>query len=85
MTTTMGWIILGIVNIPVYFGLRWLIFDDWDNFLESIRFWLTPDIFSLLNGEYWEDWWGEMKLGAWVVASIGCVFGEALLIAIVFG
>jgi hypothetical protein len=56
MTSTTGWIILGIVNIPVYFGLAWLIFGGSDSFLESIRFWLTPDIFSLFNGEYLDDW-----------------------------
>ena len=85
MPSSTGWIILGIVNIPVYFGLGWLVFNDWDDFLESVRFFLTPDMFSLFNREYWDDRWGEMKLGLWIAACVGCVFAEALLIAKLFG
>ncbi len=85
MASTTGWIILGIVNIPVYFGLGWVFFKGWEDFWESVRFFLTPDIFSLFNGEYWDDWWGEMKLGLWIAACVGCVLAEAHLIAKVLG
>lgn len=79
MSTT-GWIILGVVNIPVCFGIGWVFFRDWGGFWESIRFWFTPDLFSAFNGEYWDDWVGELKLGLWIACCAGCVYGEAMLI-----
>ena len=79
MSTT-GWIILSVVNLPIYFFLAWILFRDWAGFIECAKFWLTPDIFSAFQGQYWEDQWGEMKLWVWVIACAGCVFGEAHLI-----
>ena len=84
MNTT-GWIILGIVNIPSYFFIGKIIFKTWEDFGESIRFWLTPDIFSAFNGEYWEDWIGELKLGLWIAFCWGSVFLEGLLIDRIIG
>jgi len=84
MSTT-SWIILVVVNAPVYFFLGWIFFRTWDDFWESVRFWLTPDILSLFRGEWGEDWWGEMKLGLWIVSCVGCVFVEAHLIERIFG
>jgi hypothetical protein len=84
MNTT-WWIILGVVNLPVYFGLGWMIFKDIDDFWESFRFWLTPDIFSAFRGEFWDDWWGELKLGVWIALCGGCVAGEAFLIEKMLG
>ncbi len=82
---TMGWVVLGIVNIPVYWGLGWVLFRSLDDFLESIRFWLTPDLFSAFRGEFMDDWWAELKLGLWIAACTGCVFGEAYLIGMASG
>jgi hypothetical protein len=75
-----GWIILAAVNIPVYFGLGKLIFKTWENFWASIKFWLTPELFSLFRGEYWDDCLAELKLGFWIVACGLCVFVEGMLI-----
>jgi hypothetical protein len=80
-----GWIILLIVNIPVYFGLGWVFFKTLDDFWEAIKFWLTPDLISLFKGEYWTDRWSELKLGLWIVSCILCVIGEAHLIGKFFG
>ena len=79
-----GWIILGIVNIPVYIGLGWVIFDNWDNFWEAIRYRLTPDIISLFRGEFFDDWYAEWKLGLWFGACISCVIAEGWLITSLF-
>ncbi|GAA8965820.1 hypothetical protein HpSP79_09240 [Helicobacter pylori] len=35
--------------------LYMLLFEDWDDFLESVKFWLMPDIISMFRGKYWED------------------------------
>lgn len=79
------WIILAIVNVPVYFGLGWCLFHDWEDFLRSIRFWITPNLISLIRGEYWADWWGTMKLGIWVGACVACVVIQVRLLEHILG
>ena len=75
-----SWIILAIVNIPVYLWLGWFFFRTWGDFWDSVKFWLTPNIFSALGGRYWDDMWAELKLILWIICSVGAVFGEAYLI-----
>lgn len=81
----LGWIILIIVNIPVYFVLGKLFFPTWEDFKEAVLFWITPDIISAFRGEFWEDWWAELKLGWWLLSCILFVIGESYLIGKVFG
>ena len=50
-------------------------FGDASGFWECLRFWLTPDIFSLFRGEWTEDWWAEMKLGFWLMCGGVVGFG----------
>lgn len=73
---TKSWVLLGILNIPVYLGLGKLIFDDWACFFESIGFWLTPDWISMLRGQWAEDWWGTLKLFVFLGLCAGVVYGE---------
>jgi len=78
------WIILGIVaNMPVCYGLGRLIFKDGDEFGKAIFFWLTPDIYSFIRGEWTDDLWAELKLGFWVFTCIGTVMMEVFLIALI--
>ncbi len=51
--------------------LYMLLFEDWDDFLECVQFWLMPDIISMFRGKYWEDVWAELKLLVWLGISIG--------------
>lgn len=67
---------LVILNIPVYLLLGLVFFDGWAGFFESLKFWLTPDVFSLFRGEYTEDRWAEMKLAIFVACCIGAVILE---------
>lgn len=39
------------------------LFGDKEGFFDCVKFWITPDIFSLFSGQYFEDRWSEMKLG----------------------
>ena len=48
-------------------------FGDAGNFWRCVRFWLTPDIISRFSGEWWADFWAEMKLGGWLLC--GGLFG----------
>jgi hypothetical protein len=75
-----GWIALVVANIPVYFVLGWLFFGDWDEFLESLQFWITPDVISLFRGEWEEDWWAEIRFWFWIVCCTACVYGEGWLV-----
>ncbi len=85
MLSTTAWIILGIVNIPLYFAIAWTIFGTREDFIEAIRFLVTPDMLSLFRGEYMEDRWETIKLLFWAVSCAACVFGEAWLIDKAFG
>ncbi|MFC1588485.1 hypothetical protein ACFL54_09250 [Planctomycetota bacterium] len=51
-------------------------FGDGNGFWECVRFWLTPDIFSMFRGEWTKDWLAEMKLGLWFMC--GGVVGFAV-------
>lgn len=52
-----------------------LLFDNLDEFVHCVKFWLTPDIISLFRGQFYEDMWAEMKLILWLVVTIGCGYG----------
>ena len=77
-------IVLVLVNIPLYLLIGKVFFGGWEDFWDAVKFWLTPDLFSLFKGEYWEDCWAEMKLGFFIIACGGCVFGEYMLIQKLF-
>ena len=51
------------------------LFDDFEGFAGCIRFWFKPDFWSWLDGEGFEDWWAEMKLGFWFALGTGAGFG----------
>ena len=72
-----GWIILALANIPTYFILGWLVFSNWSNFWDSIKFWFTPDVLSLFNGERVDNFWAEMKILWWILLCVAVVFAEA--------
>lgn len=64
-------IVLIIINaFTVYKFIFNMIFSDMDDFEESLRFSLTPDIISLFRGEYWKDQAGEIKLGFFIMLCI---------------
>lgn len=64
-------IIAGIIVLALLFKP---FFGDLPGFWECVRYWLTPDIFSLFRGEWGEDWLAEMKLGFWLFCGAGAGF-----------
>jgi len=74
------WIALGVVNTPVYLLVGWAFFHTWSGFFESVKYVLTPDAWSFIKGDYFEDSWESIKFGLWVLACVAAVFGEAALI-----
>jgi hypothetical protein len=65
-------IIAGIAVLVVLFRP---FFGDMGGFWVCVRFWLTPDIFSLIRGEWGEDLLAEMKFGLWLVCGGAAGFG----------
>ena len=68
------------LNSPLFFFFGWVLFRSWGDFWEAIRYWFTPEVFSMFRGELMEDWWAEAKLGILVALSAICVLGEYYLI-----
>ncbi len=79
----MNWhylIIIAILNIPLYLYIGKMFFEDWQDFIEAIRYWLTPDIISAFKGEYWDDVFSELKLFLFFICCGLMVFAEYQLI-----
>ncbi|GAA0120811.1 MULTISPECIES: hypothetical protein [Clostridium] len=60
--------ILIVINIPIYKIIFKLIFNDMDELKESIKYHLTPDFFSLLRGEYFNDIRSQFKLSCFIIS-----------------
>jgi len=69
------WSIIIICSIPIYIGIGWVIFDDWDGFFEAIKFWLIPDIVSMVRGGWGHGAWEEMTFVYWLALCIGTTYG----------
>ena len=59
-----------VVTVIVMAVLFKPLFEDWEGFVECLKFWITPDIFSFFFGEYLEDRWSELKLVFWLVCGL---------------
>jgi len=64
--------IAGIIVLALLFKP---VFGDASQFWECVRFWFTPDVFSLFRGEWAADRWAEMKLGFWLLCGAAAGFG----------
>jgi hypothetical protein len=71
-----GYTLLILVNIPLYYGFYRLLFRDLQDFIDAIFYWFKPDLWSWLDGEFFEDFWAELKLGAFIFLCAGCVYLE---------
>jgi hypothetical protein len=72
--------VLALLNIPVYVLVGRLFFPSLQDFLDAVFFWLKPDLWSLFDGSFWDDWIAEMKLGIWAMACLGLVGAEFFLL-----
>lgn len=72
--------ILAVLNIPCYVLVGKAVFGSWDEFVDAVRFWLTPDLLSAIRGDWADDFWAEMKLWVWFFACTGLVLLEVFLI-----
>ena len=77
-------IIAIIVGAAVLVLLFKPFFGDFSGFMECVKFWIRPEIFSLFRGEYFEDIWSEMKLGIWLLIGGAAGYGSYLLLQKIF-
>ena len=64
-----------VVAVATAIALWKPMFGNMENFAECIGYWFTPDAWSFLNNDYWEDCWAELKLGFWILSSGGVGYG----------
>ncbi len=73
------WLLLVLVNIPVYLGLGRIIFSDWDGFIEALRLWTSADWWLTLEKQWQLDRWSTAKLPVFVLACVALVVLEHLM------
>ncbi len=78
-------IVLVIINYPIYKLLFNQFFDSSEDFYECLRYYFTPDLFSLFRGEYLKDRFSEMRLGFFILLCGVFVFIEFIVIKSIFG
>ncbi len=76
------WLLLFLCNSPIYFLWGWVLFRHWANFWEAIVFWFKPEMWSMFEGEYWDDIYAEMKLALWFFAPVGLIQFEMWLLGL---
>ena len=78
--TARTWLLMLLLNLPVYFVWAWVLFRTWEGFWEAIVFWVKPELWSWAEGEYWEDICAEFKLALWALLPIGLIRFELWLL-----
>ena len=67
---------LVVVDILAFWGLWYVIFKDWDDFVESVRNLLTPDIVSIFRDVSVDVAWSEFKCAIWLLLCLSLVASE---------
>ena len=75
-------VLIGLLTAAMLYAL---LFKDWDEFVECVKFCFTPEIISALRGKYWEDVWAETKILLWlgisVMAGVSAYFWLSVFLA----
>lgn len=80
------WLLLVIIPLLIWLDLRLFkiyfnfFFEDSDDFSESVKYSLIPDIFSLFSGEYIKDRLAEFKLGMFIFLCIITIILEVYMV-----
>jgi hypothetical protein len=56
-----------------------VLFKTKDDFIDCIKFWITPDIVSMFRGQYFDDHWAEFKLWIWIGGTGAISYGTYAL------
>lgn len=63
-------VVIIVANLPLYVLWGWVLFRSWENFWDAVRFLFKPELWSLIDGEYWDDIIAEAKLALWFVVPL---------------
>jgi hypothetical protein len=58
-----------------------LLFQNRSDFSEALRHWFTPDLLSMIRGDYAEAFWNELKMALWLGIGFGCGYVTYHLLA----
>lgn len=78
-------IILVMLNMPLYYKMFWGLFEDMEDFKESVRYIFRWDFISLLKGQAFEDFVGEAKVGLFVFGCLALWFFEFIFLVSILG
>lgn len=73
------WLMLVLINIPVFLGLGRIIFLDWDGFIEALRLWTSVDWWFTLEKQWQLDRWSTAKLPVFLLSCVALVVLEHLM------
>ena len=73
------WLLLVLINIPVFLGLGRIIFLDWDGFIEALRLWSSADWWFTLEKQWQLDRWSTAKLPVFLLICVALVVLEHLM------
>ena len=76
-----AWILAPVVACLAGRGTYRLLFEDWDDFCDCLKYSLTPDIVSLFRGEYGKDFTQSLKFGLFMLITFGAAMFTWLGIA----
>ncbi|SCG82414.1 hypothetical protein DW1_0806 [Proteiniborus sp. DW1] len=80
------WSLIIIVFLLIWLNLHLFrvyfrfIFNNEDDFHSSLKYTLTPDIFSLFRGEYCKDKFAEFKFGVFIFLCVVTIVLEIMLV-----
>jgi hypothetical protein len=72
-----------LLHVPLYGVWGWVLFRSWGAFWDAVCFLFKPELWSLLDGEYWDDLLAEAKLAVWFFVPIVIIAFELRLLGIV--
>ena len=70
-------IFLGVITAVAGLIATWrIMFRDWNDFADCLKFAMTPDFLSWLSGDLLDDWLGSWRFGIWL--ATGAIPGIAV-------
>lgn len=74
--------VVGILSLPLYYSLAKLIWGErFETLGETIRFLLIPDLYSLIRGRFWDDWYASIKFSFFWFLCVGWAAAVTELLA----
>jgi len=80
MDSVTRYLLLSILNVPLFIFIGRFFFHSKEDFWEAVKFSFMPNFISFFFGEYRRDVWTSFKLGVFIVVCGILVYGESNII-----